>query len=180
MKATGIIRRIDDLGRIVIPKEIRRSLHIREGDPLELFVDVGSVTFKKYSFIDGLTDVSVQYLNALYKVLKKPVIICDTDFVIASSPISRPSFKGCRVSDAVNKLTNSYDIPYTRKELQEPPLYPLSGGDWIANVVIPVRAYGELCGSVILLAKDENEIPTETEVKMLQAAAAFLEANLDC
>ena len=78
MKATGIVRRIDDLGRVVIPKEIRRTMHIKEGAPLEIFTDTqGGVIFKKYSPVGELTDITDQYADVLYRSVTMPVIICD-------------------------------------------------------------------------------------------------------
>ena len=92
MKATGIVRRIDDLGRVVIPKEIRRTLRIREGDPLEIFVDRdGEVILKKYSPISELGDFAKEYADALYDSLGHSVLICDRDVYIAVSGSSRVS-----------------------------------------------------------------------------------------
>ena len=84
MKATGIVRRIDDLGRVVIPKEIRRTMRIREGDPLEIFTNGdGGVVFKKYSLMGGLGDFSAQLCESLYKTTGKMVTITDRDACIS-------------------------------------------------------------------------------------------------
>ena len=86
MKATGIVRRIDDLGRVVIPKEIRRTMRIREGDPLEIFVsNEGEVIFKKYSPISELGSIAAQYCEVLYRTAGFPVLITDRDHVVARS-----------------------------------------------------------------------------------------------
>ncbi|MGA8942996.1 MAG: stage V sporulation T C-terminal domain-containing protein, partial [Thermoactinomyces sp.] len=93
MKATGIVRRIDDLGRVVIPKEIRRTLRIREGDPLEIFVDRdGEVILKKYSPIGELGDFAQEYAEALYENMFFPTLICDRDRVIAVAGISKKEY----------------------------------------------------------------------------------------
>ncbi|GAE47390.1 stage V sporulation protein T [Mesobacillus boroniphilus JCM 21738] len=93
MKATGIVRRIDDLGRVVIPKEIRRTLRIREGDPLEIFVDRdGEVILKKYSPISELSDFAKEYAEALYDSLGNPVLICDRDTYIALAGGSKKDY----------------------------------------------------------------------------------------
>src|SRR5690606_11016659 len=84
MKATGIVRRIDDLGRVVIPKEIRRTLRIREGDPLEIFVDRdGEVILKKYSPIGELGDFAKEYAESLHESTGHITMICDRDTIIA-------------------------------------------------------------------------------------------------
>ena len=88
MKATGIVRRIDDLGRVVIPKEIRRTMRIREGDPLEIFTNTdGEVIFKKYSPIGELSPYTKQYVEVLYRTTGHPAAICDRDHVIAVAGI---------------------------------------------------------------------------------------------
>ena len=99
MKATGIVRRIDDLGRVVIPKEIRRTLRIREGDPLEIFTDTdGMVIFKKYSQIHELSDFAGQYAEVLSKAADMPALICDCDHVVAAAGIPRKEILGRRIT----------------------------------------------------------------------------------
>ena len=104
MKATGIVRRIDDLGRVVIPKEIRRTLRIREGDPLEIFVDRdGEVILKKYSPISELGDFAKEYAEALFDSLGNPVLICDRDTYIAVAGGSKKDYLNKNISDIVEK-----------------------------------------------------------------------------
>ena len=88
MKATGIVRRIDDLGRVVIPKEIRRTLRIREGDPLEIYTDPeGEVIFKKYSPVGEMSPFAAQYAEVLSKTASLPTVFSDTDHVIAAAGV---------------------------------------------------------------------------------------------
>src|SRR6478672_5833317 len=104
MKATGIVRRIDDLGRVVIPKEIRRTLRIREGDPLEIFVDRdGEVILKKYSPISELGDFAKEYAEALYDSLGHNVLVCDRDSIIAVAGVSKKDYLNKNISDVVEK-----------------------------------------------------------------------------
>ena len=91
MKATGIVRRIDDLGRVVIPKEIRRTMRIREGDPLEIFTNGDGVVFKKYSLMGGLGDFSAQLCESLYKTTGKMVTITDRDVCLSVAGGSSPT-----------------------------------------------------------------------------------------
>ena len=105
MKATGIVRRIDDLGRVVIPKEIRRTLRIREGDPLEIFTsNDGEVIFKKYSPIGELSSFAAQYADILHKTSGKAVIVCDRDHVVAAAGVPKKELLERRVSPALEQL----------------------------------------------------------------------------
>ena len=105
MKATGIVRRIDDLGRVVIPKEIRRTMRIREGDPLEIYTDrEGEVIFKKYSPIGELVDFASQYAESLYKTCGMPVAVCDRDSVVAVSGIPKKEFLDRKISHALDDV----------------------------------------------------------------------------
>ena len=102
MKATGIVRRIDDLGRVVIPKEIRRTLRIREGDPLEIYTDPeGEVIFKKYSPVGEMSPFAAQYAEVLSKTASLPTVICDTDHVIAAAGVSKKEYLERRVTPAL-------------------------------------------------------------------------------
>ena len=85
MKATGVVRRIDDLGRIVIPKEIRRNLRIRDGESLEIFVDGDNIVLKKYSIMKNIDEYASNLVDSLYSLVKKSVVITDCDSVIACS-----------------------------------------------------------------------------------------------
>ena len=119
MKATGIVRRIDDLGRVVIPKEIRRTLRIREGDPLEIFVDRdGEVILKKYSPISELGDFAKEYAEALYDSLGNPVLICDRDTYIAVAGGSKKEYLNKSVSELVEKMMEDRQFCYrnTKRE----------------------------------------------------------------
>ncbi|HBM75956.1 MAG TPA: stage V sporulation protein T, partial [Clostridiaceae bacterium] len=99
MKATGIVRRIDDLGRVVIPKEIRRTLRIREGDPLEIFTDrEGGVILKKYSPIGELSDFAKEYTESLQQSIGNIVCISDKDSIIAVSGAPKKEYMDKRIS----------------------------------------------------------------------------------
>ena len=105
MKATGIVRRIDDLGRVVIPKEIRRTLRIREGDPLEIFTsNDGEVIFKKYSPIGELSSFAGQYAEILHKTAAKPVLVCDRDHVVSVSGVPKKELLERRISPALEEM----------------------------------------------------------------------------
>ena len=105
MKATGIVRRIDDLGRVVIPKEIRRTMRIRDGDPLEIFTDKeGGVIFKKYSLMGGLTDFAGQMCDTLSKTTGQIAVITDRDTCIAVAGLSKRELSDKRVSPELENI----------------------------------------------------------------------------
>lgn len=115
MKATGIVRRIDDLGRVVIPKEIRRTLRIREGDPLEIFVDrAGEVILKKYSPINELGHFATEYAESLYDSLQHPVVICDRDEVVAISGISKKEYLNKDISSQLGEMIEERNLVFQK------------------------------------------------------------------
>src|SRR5699024_9566975 len=119
MKATGIVRRIDDLGRVVIPKEIRRTLRIREGDPLEIFTDrEGEVILKKYSPIGELNEFASEYCESLYEATNHTVVITDRDTIIAISGGSKKDYLEKKVSPDMEKIMESRNIYITTGEIK--------------------------------------------------------------
>ena len=132
MKATGIVRRIDDLGRIVIPKEIRRSFRIKEGDPLEIFTDAeGEVIFKKYSPIGELSNFASQYAEVLHKSGGLPIAIMDNDHVVAASGISKREILERRVTKNLEELMENRAIHITNDKI--PSVNAIEGYDRKAN-----------------------------------------------
>ena len=159
MKATGIVRRIDDLGRVVIPKEIRRTLRIREGDPLEIYTDPeGEVIFKKYSPVGEMSPFAAQYAEVLSKTASLPTVICDTDHVIAAAGVSKKEYLAAKAGDH---------------------LQPVEGIERSAAVAYPIIASGDVTGAVVMMREEAGEAPTEAEIKLIQTAAAFLGRQLE-
>lgn len=178
MKATGIVRRIDDLGRIVIPKEIRRSFRIREGDPLEIFTDAeGEVIFKKYSPIGELSNFANQYAEVLHKSGGLPIAIMDNDHVIAASGLSKREVLERRVTKNLEELMENRSVHISTNDV--PPMNAIEGFDRKANVVYPIIYGGDVSGAVALMQGDDHRLPTETEIKLVQVAAAFLGKQME-
>lgn len=179
MKATGIVRRIDDLGRVVIPKEIRRTLRIREGDPLEIYTDTnGEVIFRKYSPIGEISSFSSQYAEVLAKVSGLPTIICDRDHVIAAAGVSKKEFLERRVTAVLEDLMeNRKSFSFTNANTK---VQPVEGIDRGAAVIFPIIAAGDVTGAVVMLSvDDQNKAPNEAEIKLVQTAAAFLGKQIE-
>ncbi|MDQ0216192.1 AbrB family transcriptional regulator (stage V sporulation protein T) [Oikeobacillus pervagus] len=177
MKATGIVRRIDDLGRVVIPKEIRRTLRIREGDPLEIFVDRdGEVILKKYSPISELSDFAKEYAEALFDSLGSPVLICDRDEVIAVAGVSKKEYLNKNISESVEKtLEERTSILHTQQgkmaliDGMEEELHSYTNAPIIAN--------GDPIGGVIIFSNERSI--GEVEQKAVETAASFLARQME-
>ncbi len=182
MKATGIVRRIDDLGRVVIPKEIRRTMRIREGDPLEIYTDrEGEVIFKKYSPIGELTNFSAQYAETLHKTCDLLVVITDRDSVIATSGIPKKEYMDKRISTELEKIIESRSV-YSYKPDDSKILITNDGRDnHYVSCAMPIITEGDIIGCVISalpIDQDKNS-NSETETKLVQTAANFLSRQLE-
>lgn len=175
MKATGIVRRIDDLGRIVIPKEIRRTMRIREGEPLEIFTDRdGEVIFKKYSPMGELAHMASQYAEALSKTVGLTVVINDRDAVVASAGAQRKEVQDKLISSELERMMASRQT-YLHKPGTSHPLKIIDDRDQtLVSVAVPIITEGDLVGSVALIAEDKNTAPGDTEIKLAQTAALYL------
>lgn len=178
MKATGIVRRIDDLGRVVIPKEIRRTLRIKEGDPLEIFTDrEGEVIFKKYSPIGELNSFASQYAETLWRTCELPVVICDRDSVIASAGVTKRDYADKRVSQDTEKLIEARSL-YTHKAGTDCLPVIEDSDERTISCLMPIITEGDIIGCVISLA-DSDRNADDTEIKLIQTAATFLSKQLE-
>lgn len=179
MKATGIVRRIDDLGRVVIPKEIRRTLRIREGDPLEIFVDRdGEVILKKYSPIGELGDFAKEYAESLYESTGHITMISDRDTIIALAGGSKKEFLDKQIGMLLeNCMDNRKSVLETNSgnyEIVKDHQEALS-----SFVAAPIVSGGDPIGTVVLLNRDDSVKMGQMEVKMAETAAGFLGKQME-
>ncbi|MCI6019271.1 MAG: stage V sporulation protein T [Clostridiales bacterium] len=181
MKATGIVRRIDDLGRVVVPKEIRRTLHIREGDPLEIFTDrEGGIVLRKYSPIGELSGFAKQYAEALAQASGHIVSITDRDQHIAVSGHGRKELLGKPVSETLEKTIGQRSaVCCQSKDKAFVPLLQDEDMDFKAQVIYPIIAEGDAVGSVIITSRNEGVKMGEVEQKLASAAASFLGRQME-
>ncbi len=179
MKATGIVRRIDDLGRVVIPKEIRRTLRIREGDPLEIYTATdGEVIFKKYSPICELSAFAGQYADVIARISSMPTLICDKDHVIAAAGVSKREFLERRVSTVLeNFMENRKSYAATQQSIND--IQPIEGIEHCASVIYPIISSGDVTGAVVMLTGESIKVPSNAETKLAQSAAAFLGKQME-
>ena len=157
MKATGIVRRIDDLGRIVIPKEIRRSFRIKEGDPLEIFTNA---------------DAEVLHKNGC-----SPVVITDNDHVVAAAGVSKREVMERRVTKALEDVMDAR-TPRIAKAPGEC-LQAIEGYDRPAEVAYPIVYGGDVSGTVLLLQGEDGNLPDEAQIRLIQVGAAFLGRQME-
>ncbi len=178
MKATGIVRRIDDLGRVVIPKEIRRTMRIREGDPLEIYTDTdGEVIFKKYSPIGELGPYTKQYVDVLGRTTGVPVVICDRDHVIAVSGMPKKDMVGKRISpllESYMERRSTYVFGQDKDNLIVSEDSPIP-----VSVMSPIIGGGDVMGAVVLMGNDKMGVPSQTDIKLTQVAAGFLGKQME-
>ena len=181
MKATGIVRRIDDLGRVVIPKEIRRTLRIREGDPLEIFTDrEGEIILKKYSPIVELCEFAGQFAESLAQTTGMLVCITDRDHVIAASGNGKKDFEGKPISHQLECVMEDRNSMVASKEESEFVKVTLDdNGDFASQAISTIICEGDAIGSVILCNKDEKTKIGETESKLAMTAAGFLGRQME-
>ena len=181
MKATGIVRRIDDLGRVVIPKEIRRTMRIREGDPLEIYTDrEGEVIFKKYSPIGELSLFASKYAETLYKTCNLSIIISDRDAVIASAGVSKKEYSDKNLSREAEKIIEKRGFYSWSEGADKLPVIADSDNHYI-RCAMPIISEGDVIGCVASVAEQSEErankassFTEEAEAKLIQTAAGFL------
>lgn len=179
MKATGIVRRIDDLGRVVIPKEIRRTMRIREGDPLEIYTSrEGEVIFKKYSLLGGLEDFAAQLCDTMSRSTGAICAVTDRDTVIAIAGGGKRELQGKRITPALEQIMESRRIYQLTAGGQSVPVSD-SATQFLTHVAAPILAEGDLLGMVLFIGTDPAQLPGDAEYKLAQTVAAFLGRHME-
>lgn len=181
MKATGIVRRIDDLGRVVIPKEIRRTLRLREGTPLEIFTDrEGEIILKKYSPMVELTAFAAQYAESMAQSTGLMVCITDRDQIIAVSGGPKKDLLQKNISKQLEHAINEREtIVAAREEKQFVQIASEEVEGVTAQVITPIICEGDAIGAVVLLGREPRLKFGEMEVKLVSTAAGFLGRQME-
>ena len=178
MKATGIVRRIDELGRVVIPKEIRRTQRIRRGDPLEIFTTGdGEVIFKKYSPIGEMNAVAAQYTEVLSKSFALTAL-ADRDRILTVSGSGRRELADRSISQPLEKLMDGRRL-YQSEGIAEKCILPCEGSPRALLCAAPIIAAGDVTGVVALLTEDRTATPDAAQLKAVNVAAAFLARQME-
>ena len=181
MKATGIVRRIDDLGRVVIPKEIRRTLRLREGTPLEIFTDrEGEIILKKYSPMVELAAFAVQYAEAMAQSTGLMVCMTDRDQVIAVSGGPKKDYLQKPVSRQLeNIITERMKVLAVKEDKAFVPLIADEPEGVTAEAIVPIICEGDAIGAVAILSREQKAKFGETEMKLVSTAAGFLGRQME-
>lgn len=178
MKATGIVRRIDDLGRVVIPKEIRRTMRIREGDPLEIYTSrEGEVIFKKYSQLGGVDSFATELCEALSRTSNVICAISDRDAIIAVAGGNKRELLGRSISKDLEQLMdqrNAYQYNGTGTTVAVTDISDTLS----AAIMVPILSEGDVLGAVILICED-GHISGDVELKIAQTLAMFLGKHME-
>ena len=167
MSTTGIIRRIDELGRIVIPKEIRKNLRIKNGDNLEILVDGENITLKNYSHIDNLESIANMYAESFYQVLKYNVIITDTDKIVAVGGNLKKKYVNNGISEEIERMMERRDnfVERKKKNIEISPGMSEFGYYTVATII----NNGDSIGSVIILSLDTPMLEQEEKLGSILA-----------
>lgn len=180
MKATGIVRRIDDLGRIVIPKEIRRTLRIREADPLEIFTDrEGEIILKKYSPIGEMSTFAKQYAESLAQVSGHVALISDRDQFIAAAGGCKQVLGKAISKELEERIENRESVMAAKGERNFVQVANEGTEDYVNEAISPIICEGDVIGSVVLLSSDPKSGMGDVEQKLIQSAAGFLGRQME-
>lgn len=176
MKATGIIRRIDDLGRVVIPKEIRKNLRIKEGDNLEIFVQDEDVILKKYSMMNKINDLSYELTDSIYTFMKHSIFITDTDQVIAASGPLKKKYLNKNISEFIVESIKRRD-KMLQNHFKELKFVRDEESITCSYVMSTILVNGEAIGMILII--NEEEKLGEAEMQMASIASSFMTKYLE-
>lgn len=182
MKATGIVRRIDDLGRVVIPKEIRRTMRIREGDPLEIYTDrEGGVILKKYSPISELNQFAGEFIDSAHSILGDAAVVTDTDQIVAVSGGSKREYLEKRISPEIERIIQSKTNRLMGADDAVQPITNEEGEnrDYKSQIIVPIISQGDPIGSVIFFTREKGRMLGDMEMKTAEIAANFLAKQME-
>jgi len=179
MKATGIVRKIDELGRVVVPKEIRRTLRIREGEPMEIFLGrEGEIVLKKYSRLDELSMYATELTESMNQTTGHLVLISDYDMIVAAAGSGKQDYFGKRISRELENIIDDGKLKQTDASQKNAVKLVESGQPVEAPLIIqPIISAGDAIGAVILISTKKPL--GEIEVKLTQVASGFLGKRME-
>lgn len=175
MKTTGVVRRIDDLGRIVIPKELRRTLRIRDGESLEIFVENETIALKKYSSMSDINELADDLVNTINQNISRTVLVTDRDKVISASSNKKSIYLNQNISKFLEKKLNEREILIEKNKHD---IELIDGNkEKLSYVISPIIMNGDAIGTVIIFS--ENESITDFEIKLANITSSFLGKHIE-
>lgn len=176
MKATGIVRRIDDLGRVVIPKEIRKTLRIKEGQPLEIFTEkTGEIILKKYSSIGELSEFAKVYAKSISKILNTNVLVCDIEHIIVSYGQDCKEYLNKTITKNIEEILDKRTIYSTASNDRLVEIVDISIDEFKGEIIMPIISEGDILGGIIILSKIKL---TKSEEDQLKIASHFIGSQM--
>ena len=180
MKATGIVRRIDDLGRIVIPKEIRRTMRIREGDPMEIFTSrEGEILLKKYSPVGELSEFALSLAESMSQVTGELVCVTDRDYVIASAGPGKKEMEGRPLDMQLQSVIDRRENPYGETEESFSKITPDETKEYLKQSIASILCNGDCIGAVAVCVKKQNTIQEDSLRQLTRTMATFLGKQME-
>lgn len=181
MKATGIVRRIDDLGRIVIPKEIRRTMRIREGDPMEIFTSrEGEILLKKYSPVGELGEFASAMAEAIAQTLGELVCITDRDYVIAAAGSGKKEFEGKLLdTELQTAIDNRCSQIIAENKSAYIKIIPEDEKIYESQAIVTILSHGDCIGAVVILSKNKSRAQDEMLLQLARTVASFLGKHME-
>lgn len=180
MKATGIVRRIDDLGRIVIPKEIRRTMRIREGDPMEIFTSrEGEILLKKYSPVEELGEFATVLAESMAQTLGELVCVTDRDYVIAAAGAGKKEFEGQLLSEQFQAAIDQRVYQVSMREQKEFIKIAKEDAGVSRQAIATILSHGDCIGAVVVLAREGGGNSDEALLQVAKTAAGFLGKHME-
>ena len=179
MKATGIVRRIDDLGRIVIPKEIRRTMRIREGDPMEIFTSrEGEILLKKYSPVGELSEFAITLAESMAQTIGALVCVTDRDYVIAASGAGKKNYDG-KILEREFQVAIDNRCSQTMLETDTIRLIEGDKGEYASQTIATIISHGDSIGAVVILSKETEKNKTDAFLQLAKTMAGFLGKHME-
>ena len=173
MKSTGIVRRIDELGRVVIPKEIRKTLRIKEGDPLEIYTEADELLFKKYSPMANLNSLAEDVVESLSSVNECSAIICDCEKVVAVKGAGTKELKNKKISSKMEKLIYDRKSYICSQDCQPIEITEDGDGQFASQIIVPILSGGDVFGAIVIASRDCATLGA-SEIKSVRVVAEYI------
>ena len=180
MKDTGVVRRVDDLGRIVIPKEIRKTAKIKTGDAIEFYVSDASVILKKYSPIEKSVENVMTLVNSVREVLEKECLITDLDNVVACSENLTNLLQKPLTEKFIEIIKDKKSVVLNKKDDAE--FFAIVKAQDLneeSRIIVPIICKEEVLGAIVILSFDKEDNKLFNEVNLARLCATLLSSQLN-